>query len=131
MALQIKQRPQANPDSIAESGGDIDITFSARDSQKDTFLKARYAIRASSPYTFVAPTDASKPKEFLGEVQPVVFDSQPYMESLALARIPGTPHVMDVSIDVEIQETDAAGKPRKVGGSPVSPKRHLAMVTVE
>ncbi len=131
MALQIKQRPQANPDSIDESGGDIDITFSARDPQKDTFLKATYAIRANFPYTFVEPTDPAKPKEVVGPVQAVVFDTQPYLESMGLTRIPGTPHVMDVSIDVVIQETDAAGNPRQVAGSPVSPKRHLVVVTVE
>jgi hypothetical protein len=130
MALDIPKRPTPIPDDvIGGQGGDVMLRFTARDPDADGFFRVKWTIRGGMPYVFANPSPED-PRVVFGEVTATDFNTQSHTQTLSLRRVPGTPHVMNVFIDVEFFETDKSGAPLVIGGHELPPIPNVVVLTV-
>ena len=127
MALLTVGKAEASP--MPRAGGSSEVTFVARSTPGQSFLRAHFAIRSAFPYEHKAPTNPKAPKGQWGRRCEVKVAPRVFRNKLELICTGNCSDLVFVTLDVKIHETDRKGaRLRDAGGRLTRPITRSARI---
>lgn len=117
---------------IPEAGGEFGLSFELAAVGGEAHVLVTYDIRPGQPFVFVPPSSPVPTTRIGPEPRRVSVAGQDIARRLTVAKSPaGPPRFVQLFIDIELAEVDAAGRPLILpGGIAILPRQLIAVLTL-